>query len=83
MRKFILAGAVSGILVLGGFPVLAEEPRPSREELAKPQSLVEQELTTTAAMRRRGLKPLSDEELGKISAAGVGPTQVTLPLVAI
>lgn len=79
MWKYILAGIVSGILVLGASPVLAEEPGFRGKELTEPVMQAELKASPTTPELRRGLKPLSDEELGEISAAGVGPIAYMLP----
>ena len=79
MRKNILTAVMSGFLVLGGSFVLAEDSRPSGELSAKLQTEVEPKLTAPTFEERLNLKPLSDEELGKITAGGVGPIVYMLP----
>ena len=79
MRRYILTGVMSGILMLGGSIALAEEPRPSGEQFANLQTPVEPEPPIRSFEERLSLKPLSDEELGQITAGGVGPIVYMLP----
>lgn len=79
MRKNILTAVMSGFLVLGGSLVLAEESRPSGELSAKLQTQVEQKHMAPTFEERLNLKPLSDEELGQITAGGVGAIVFMLP----
>ena len=79
MRRYILTGVMSGILMLGGSIVLGEEPRPSGGQFAHLQTPVGPEHPIRSFEERLALKPLSDEELGEITAAGVGPVVHMLP----
>ena len=73
MRKNILTAVVSGFLILGGSLALAEAPTTSGQDLAKAEMQVQQEPPIPSFEKRLSLKPLSDEELEQISAAGLGP----------
>ena len=76
MQKHILTAVVSGFLVLGGSVVWAQESRPPGELSA---NLQEQVVQKPSFEERLNLKPLSDEELGQITAGGVGPIVYMLP----
>ena len=79
MRKHILTAVISGFLILGGSVVLAQELMPSGELSAKLQAKVGQKHSVPTFEERLNLKPLSDEELGQITAGGVGPIVYMLP----
>ena len=73
MRTVILTAVISGIMILGASPVFAEGARPSEPELLKTEMQVQKNSSIPSFEKRLNLKPLSDEELEQISAAGLGP----------
>ena len=79
MWRYILTTVMTGILILGGSLVLGEELRSPGEALAPPLAQIEQKRPIPTFEQRLNLKPLSDKELGQITAAGVGPIVYMVP----
>ena len=73
MQRSTLVLAVTGTLILGGSLGWAEEPRASGKEKAQIQTKVDGQSGIPSFEERLGLKPLTDEELSEITAAGLGP----------
>ena len=73
MGKTILLVLLSGFLMLGLSSAFAEEPTLSDLEVLKAWGQVQadvQEITVEAILEKKGLKPLTDENLDEINAAG-------------
>ena len=73
MRKYFLTVLVSGMLMLGGTLALAKEARSGAQKFANTEIQGQQGSPILSFEHRLKLKPLSDEELEQITAAGFGP----------
>ena len=73
MGKTILFVVLGGLLVLGMSPAFAEDPQLSDQEILKAWGQVKtdvKEVAEVAALERKGLTPMTDENLDTITAAG-------------
>ena len=73
MGKHMLFALLSGLLILGLSTAFAEEPQPSDQEILKAWSQVQtdvEQIAKVATLERKGFKPMTDENLDEITAAG-------------
>ena len=73
MGKIILTAVISGMMILGASLVFAKGAKSSELEVTKTEMQVQKKSPVPSFEKRLNLKPLSDEELGQITAAGLGP----------
>ncbi|MDX1411503.1 MAG: hypothetical protein R3351_05060 [Nitrospirales bacterium] len=84
MVKHILPALVGGLLVLGVSTAFAEEPQMSDQEILRAWGVVpmaeEPDSASIVTELNPGLTSLSDESLDDITGAGVGVSELPLPL---